>query len=595
MPTRYGSFNWIVSITLLMIASVLILSRSNVFAADGAAQLTPTSNNLNAEQLIAQDFALSNSEVAKLLNGNRAEVFHILNVTEHFASCNQGKCLQANIYDYDANTMISVIVDVVNKQVVDVFDLPGSQPSNLNARLDTLARNAVASSVDVKEALGFSPDPDDVLMMQANHLESANCLGANVCAAAVFLVDGGVVWVMYDATNEQIDKIWWDSRPLSVAEKDVFRRQPSDEFLANVPTDCGTSISVDQDGWTFDYETTDTDGLRLNDIRFNGTLVMTAASLVEWHADYGPWGYKDSIGCDDVQGLFPIYPFGDTEVADLLDDNGTQIGFEVIQDFRMGNWGVTCNYRYEQHFQFFSDGRWRIVSGAYGEGCGNNQDDEAIYRAIWRLDIAIDDAANDRLETWGGGAWQTVSDEGWFLQDNQPSTPEGYQYRIFDPTTGNGYYIEPGVGQYDDAGTGDNAYLFVTQYDVAEGGTDLAQLPNTTAFHDDHRQGPHQFVDAGSSVNGEDIVLWYVPQSTTVTLWEFNQSGTEPYCWTESQLITWPCFSGPMFHPINIPPTAVGLDSANASQAQTPYLLVFSVAALLVTVSGVVLVSRRNG
>ena len=52
------------------------------------------------------------------------------------------------------------------------------------------------------------------------------------------------------------------------------------------------------------------------------------------------------------------------------------------------------------------------------------------------------------------------------------------------------------------------------------------------------------------------MVLWYVPQSQTVP------TAPDYYCWTvsgEPNPETYPCWTGPMFHPIAEEPQSFGL------------------------------------
>ena len=208
-------------------------------------------------------------------------------------------------------------------------------------------------------------------------------------------------------------------------------------------------------------------------------------------------GYRDYTGCGGGGGGFPIYPYGVTQVRDLLDQANAIIGFAVVQDFRMSNWGASCNYRYEQHFQFFNDGRFRVVTVSYGQGCGNNQDQEATYRPLVRIDIAVKGDSNDTLALWDGAQWVDQTTEGWWLQ-SAPYTPEGYRYRVMDQS-GSGYYIEPARGQYNDGGTGDNAWLYVTQHKVAEGDADMPAIGQCCTGT--YVQGPEQFI------NGEAVPI----------------------------------------------------------------------------------------
>ena len=271
--------------------------------------------------------------------------------------------------------------------------------------------------------------------------------------------------------------------------------------------------------------------------------------LIEWHAHYpGNWGYRDYTGCGGSGGGFPIYPYGVTQVRNLYDHLNNVVGFEVVQDFRMSNWGASCNYRYEQHFQFFTDGRFRVVTAAFGQGCGNDQDQEATYRPVVRIDIAVNGDSNDTLSLWNGSQWVDQATEAWWLQSG-PYTAEGYRYRVMDQA-GFGYYIEPGQGQFDDGGTGDNAWLYVTQHKVSEGDADMPALGQCCTGT--YVQGPEQFIN-GESVSNQNIVLWYVPQSVTITTWGHNQPPyPAQYCWTDNTANTWPCFSGPMFVPTTL-------------------------------------------
>jgi hypothetical protein len=85
----------------------------------------------------------------------------------------------------------------------------------------------------------------------------------------------------------------------------------------------------------------------------------------------------------------------------------------------MSNWGSGCNYRYEQRIHFYNDGRFRVVSGAFGKGCGTI----GVYRPVVRIDIAVDGSGNNSFATWDGAEWQTHQEEFWQLQDVSPTRP----------------------------------------------------------------------------------------------------------------------------------------------------------------------------
>lgn len=180
-----------------------------------------------------------------------------------------------------------------------------------------------------------------------------------------------------------------------------------------------------------------------------------------------------------------------------------------------------------------------------------------------------------------------------------PYTAEGYRYRVTDQS-GVGYYIEPGQGQFGDGGTGDNAYMYLTQHHASEGDSDMPLLPNTGCCNNNYMQGPQSYID-GESTTDQNIVLWYVPQSETITTWAVqNGYGDAQYCWTDNTSNYWPCFSGPMFVPIpESPPTAVSLSTLAANDGLEPtqggFTLVLVLAAgLSMAIATGFLLRRRN-
>ncbi len=213
----------------------------------------------------------------------------------------------------------------------------------------------------------------------------------------------------------------------------------------------------------------------------------------------------------------------------------------------MSNWTAACNYRYEQHFEFYTDGRYRVKTGAYGRGCGNNQLSEATYRPVVRMDLAVFDDAGNTFSTWDGSQWVIRNTEGWWLQSG-PYTAEGYLYRIMDENSGFGYYMEPGQGQFGDFGTGDNAYTYLTLHRASEGDADtgsaghlLQHRPPAGAAHLRQRrkraqQEPRAVVRARQR-NHHHLDGQQRLRRAAVLLDR------------QTHRLTWPCFSGPMFTP----------------------------------------------
>jgi hypothetical protein len=234
-----------------------------------------------------------------------------------------------------------------------------------------------------------------------------------------------------------------------------------------------------------------------------------------------------------------VAPHGDTAVLDLLGPGDVVVGFEVVQDFRMGSWGAACNYRFDQRMQFYLDGSFRIVSGAYGKGCSTAE----IYRPLTRIDIAVDGDADDSFARWAGSGWDVEALEGHWIQPLS-TAPSGAAWRV-DDQAGGGYEVVPGAG--------DDAIVYAVLHDPAEGDTDLASIGD--CCNDDAEQGPHLYVD-GEAIAGANLVLWYVPQMIVDPTLE---DGSGYSCWTiagEPNPETYPCFAGPLFVPVPEPATA---------------------------------------
>ncbi|MFO7540601.1 MAG: PKD domain-containing protein [Chloroflexota bacterium] len=498
----------------------------------GKGTALPLADMSNPQRQLAQDLALADARVLHHTSGSRAEVFGVRDMMGQFtaasAECETAVCYQVEIYNFDRNAAITAIVDVEAKQVRDVLYLENAQPG-VNKRLADLARELASNHPDVIEALGYRPHDVDVAGVGGGLLDT-NCDGRHLCVALIYHQPERLLWAVVDLTLEEVAGVTWTEMPPELP-------QSAPPFL---PQGCPAPGIVAREGWSLSYQTTGIDGLRVHTVSYNGMPVINNIKLVEWHIAYaGGGGFIDIIGCGGSGGGFHIYPYGETEIIDLFDEDDTVIGFEVVQDFRMGNWGANCNYRYDQRLQFFEDGRFRVVGGAYGKGCNTI----GVYRPVVRIDIAINGSDNNSFATWDGSDWLTHQEEFWQLQD-APYTDEGYRWQVYN-ADGTAYYIEPGQGQFEDSPEPDNAYIYVTMHKPEEGDTDLPAIG--TCCNSDHQQGPHHFVD-GDPIENQNLVIWYVPQ--------MDKYGVAPgpyTCWTvtgEPNPETYPCFSGPMFVPV---------------------------------------------
>jgi hypothetical protein len=220
----------------------------------------------------------------------------------------------------------------------------------------------------------------------------------------------------------------------------------------------------------------------------------------------------------------------------------------LTQDFRNPKWPMACNYRYENRFEFYDDGSFRVVGVNKGRGCG----DHAIYRPVMRIDLAVDEhesfySYQDGWQKWIKEGEEHVPDDTTERAALIPSQP--YPYKITSASDPHkGYYLEPNHGQFGDNSRGDDANLFVTHFKVNEGDKDLLTLGSCCQLDQD---GPERYVN-GEKIEGERLVLWYIPR-----IRNDDREGHE-YCWADTRIgeegnlniKVWPCTVGPMFRPI---------------------------------------------
>ena len=269
--------------------------------------------------------------------------------------------------------------------------------------------------------------------------------------------------------------------------------------------------------------------------------VLTSAKLVDWHVSYSNsegFGYSDAVGCPYFSQAAVVAAV-EPKVSEMKD------GFSLSQKYYSDGYPTPCNYAYEQRFDFYNDGRFRVVTGSLGRGCGN----DGTYRPVTR--IAFADQQNNFSE-WNGSDWKIWEKEAWQNQKSEtPLTKENYQYRI-NNSNNQGFYVEANRGQFGDKERGDNAFLYVTKNapDRDEGESDLVTI--ASCCNTDYKQGPEKFIEPSPEpINNSPLVVWYVAQ-----LKNDSEKGKE-YCWAESviengvyKVKEYPCYSGAMFVPI---------------------------------------------
>ena len=492
----------------------------------------------------AQDLALGDARVRQAVftaDGQpmRAEVFGVypLGPADQLALgdlCAGQDCYRVEIYNFANNATIIVIADPAAGAVRAVSALPDTQPTVVPQALMDLAAQIALAAPEVREALGPTPDaamiqqPQMKVQFQATACERSR----HLCSAPIFVWGERALWVIVDLVDYTVIGLRWTELGAS------SRRPISEQRLQDTVVTaryCDQPSELAQAGWSLRYLLTSSDGLLIEDVRFNGVPVLRSAKLVDVHISYSSregFGYSDALGCPAFSAAAVVAWNGPSIEPLVAGDGGA--GFALVQRFRSEFWPTPCNYAYVQRYEFYADGRFRVVFVSEGRGCGN----DGTYRPLLRIALAGEQLG---FSAWDGRGWQGWPTEGWRLQAKQASTPEGYQYRLADGI-GGGWYLAPGAT--------DNAYLYLSQQAARrdEGLSDLPTLGD--CCNSDERQGPDRFVTPAEPLGDGPLVLWYVPQ-----LRNSDQPGAQR-CWADAALEggvfvpqVWPCAAGPLFVP----------------------------------------------
>lgn len=508
--------------------------------------------DLGTDEQIAQQTAVQHPALQEaILDENsrialRSEVFGVYPARESDLQentvCPTESCYRVDVYNYAKNETYSLLVDNATTAVVQFTQLPNVQPE-IPPHLADLAVEIATTAPEVREALGFDPAPEDPTMPNVKTaLNNTACeQSRHLCVAPTFLLEDRALWAIVDLTNQELVGVRWtdlgESGGVAITQQSIA----FDELYENY---CAEPVPLAQNDWEMAYQLTSSDGLALTDVHYNGRVVLESIKLVDWHVSYSEdgFGYSDAIGCP-VFSSASVVASGPPMISPLV-ENGEEVGFVLGQDYVHPQWPRPCNYRYQQKFLFYNDGRFRVVAENHGRGCGNNGTYRPILRFQWPQNEAL------TFAEWDGAVWEAWAEEQWQLQtEATPYTPEGYQYRLTHNADGTGYYIEPGQGQFPNNRGGDNAYTYVTTFNADEGEADLLTLGS--CCNEDYAQGPEQFINNEALTGEEGLVLWYVPQLDN------DDTRGHEFCWADTVVQdglytaqVWPCAAGPLFVPI---------------------------------------------
>lgn len=458
-------------------------------------------------------------------------------------ACLDRSCFQVMLYNYATNTTFIGIAHVNGQKILRWGQYKDSQP-DIPPSLKTLALHIATETPQVAAALGFKPDPSAALMPDTKTaLNRTRCeRSKTLCVAPTFIKEDKALWAIVNLTDLRVVGLRWTNVG-RVPQPPTERRLQNEYINENY---CKKTNRVTQDGWSFNYILTSSDGLRISEVTYNGKPVIESAKLVDWHVSYSNtdgFGYSDAVGCPFFSSAAVVAV--EPPRLGKIEENGKLEGFTLEQNFYSEGWPSPCNYNYQQRFEFYADGRFRMAAASLGRGCGNN----GTYRPVSRI---VFSGNQNQFSEWDGKVWKVWTKEQWQLQQATTTyTSEGYQYKI-DLGNGEAYAVLANAGQLGDGGRGDQAYTFITlnkpQQD--EGESDLITIG--PCCNTDYQQGPEKFmIPEAENIAKSSFVFWYVPQ-----LKNDDREGQQ-YCWADTRLKegiykteAYPCFSGPIFVPL---------------------------------------------
>ncbi|MBS1607841.1 MAG: hypothetical protein JSS70_03490 [Bacteroidetes bacterium] len=512
-------------------------------------------DSLSNNQQLAQIIALNEPEFIHYVRNEanlpfRNEIFGVYPARESdFAGGNKPVDLKnvfrVEMYNYGLNLSSIALIDIKQGKALAVNHIPQAQP-DIPVNLKDLAVQIAINSPEVQQALGYKPKDSTALMPNTKtSLNRTRCERSHhLCVAPTFVKEDKALWAIVDLTDFRLVGIRWTNTGTTGPAAPITEKKLQDDKISSCF--CELEQSLSKDGWNMKYMLTSSDGLRISDVTFNNQPVLRSAKLVDWHVNYSGtdgFGYSDAVGCPYFSQA-AVVAWSVPEVAELQNDRNETIGFALEQTFRSEGWPTPCNYNYRQRYEFYNDGRFRVAAASIGRGCGN----DGTYRPVFRIALA---GNTNNFYSWNNNNWDNWTQEKWNEQTAQTAySPEGYLYK----TTGreNGYFIEPGNGQFGDGGKGDFSFVYVTKNVTGkdEGESDLVTIG--PCCNTDYHQGPEKFIEPQpENIQNSSLVIWYVAQ-----LKNNDQKGNE-YCWAESVLQngvyvtkTYPCFCGPLFIPV---------------------------------------------
>ena len=487
--------------------------------------------------------------------------------------CKRDNCYKAQKYNFFTNSTTEAIVDTSTKKILSIRRYSNSQP-DISLRLKRIAEAIALNSPKVAKELKHKPRRFEMSMANVRTaLQGGSPCedSSHLCVAPTFAIqkEQKALWAIVDLSELKLVAAKWAGLGKTTTPSCISERVLENRYI--VENFCKKSQNFQKDGWSINYQLTTSDGLEVRDVEFKGKKVLKSAKVVDWHVAYRGldnqdinssepvyiagrrvefvkgddgsylFGYNDAMGCP-MFSTSVVLAFNAPQITDIRDDKNSTIGFAITQDFRNPKWPMACNYRYENRFEFYRDGSFRVVAINKGRGCA----DKAVYRPVMRIDLFDGEAENFSIfDSKGWRSWE--KEDRYYSTSQEKRFRDKFLYKI-ETRSGNGYYIEPNRGEFNDHSRGDHERVYISKFREGEGDTDMLTVGSCCNLSLD---GIESFVN-GESIKDSNIVLWYVPR-----IKNDDRKGQE-YCWADTvigedgnlKVRVWPCIVGPKFVPI---------------------------------------------
>lgn len=230
---------------------------------------------------------------------------------------------------------------------------------------------------------------------------------------------------------------------------------------------------IQRDGWTIFWQVSQSDGIALSNVTFNGTPVLEDARL---------------------PGILVTYVGSSCFFYDELLDYETRPQQIFIEDSPFGGFRVRADYDvpgylYQQIWEFLPDGTFLGLLEIGGGGCFAPH----TYQARWRYDFSL--GGNNTISAYDGSSWNSVGQES-----------ELHDSGVGDPSR---------IDTIWEVSGNQSSYSFVpidTPEEPATPGTLLALFDRAGEIertHDPRTETPRVFLN-NEMLNGQDAAFWYL-------------------------------------------------------------------------------------